>query len=146
MLSIALLVIFATAVAVSAFAFGYQVPLPEQRVNPQTITESGPFANPGLRELAPGKYEAYIIAHIWSFTPNEIKIPAGSTVTFYVTSRDVQHGFLIQGTNVNAQVLPGYVSKLTYHFKKPGTYTFVCNEYCGLGHQAMYGRVIVEAP
>ncbi len=143
-LSIILLLFFALAVGVSAFAFGYQVPIPEQRVNPMKITASGPFAHPGLRELAPGKYEAYILAHIWAFTPNEMHVPVGSRVTFYVTSRDVQHGFLLQGTNVNAQVIPGYVSTLSYHFTKPGTYTFVCNEYCGLGHQSMYGRIIVE--
>ncbi len=142
--SIVILVIFALAVGLSGFAFGFQVPLPEQRVNVQTITQEGPFAKPGLRELAPGKYEAYILAQIWSFNPNEIRVPQGSTVTFYITSKDVQHGFTLQRTNVNVQVLPGYVSKLTYRFDKPGTYTFVCSEYCGVGHQAMYGRIIVE--
>ena len=142
--SIILLVVFALAVGLSGFAFGFQVPIPEQRVNPQTITQQGPFAHPGLRELSPGKYEAYILAQIWSFTPNEIRVPAGSTVTFYITSKDVQHGFLIQGTNINVMVLPGYVSKLTYRFDKPGTYTFVCTEFCGLGHQSMFGRIIVE--
>ncbi len=142
--SIILLVVFALAVGISGFVFGFQVPIPEQRVDPNTITESGPFANPGLRELAPGKYEVYILSQIWSFVPNEIRVPKGSTVTFYVTSKDVQHGFLIQGTNINVQVLPGYVAKLTYRFDKPGTYNFVCTEYCGVGHQAMYGRVIVE--
>ncbi len=142
--SIVLLVIFALAVGLSGFAFGFQVPIPEQRVNPQLIMQQGPFAKPGLRELAPGKYEVYIVAQIWSFNPSEIRVPAGSTVTFYVTSKDVQHGFLIQNTNINIQVLPGYVAKMTYRFDKPGTYNFFCTEYCGLGHQGMFGRVIVE--
>ncbi len=142
--SIAVLAIFAIAIGLTGFVMGFQVPLPEQRVDPALITQEGPFAEPGLRELAPGKYEAYILAQIWSFVPNEIRVPAGSTVTFYVTSKDVQHGFHITGTNVNVQVLPGYVGKITHRFDKPGTYHILCNEYCGLGHQAMYGRVIVE--
>lgn len=142
--SIVLLVTFMLAVGVSAFAFGFQVPAPERQVDPNTVALEGPFAKPGLRELAPGKYEVYILSQIWSFVPNEIRIPAGSTVTFYVTSKDVQHGFLIQGTNINVQVVPGYVSTLTHRFDKPGTYLFVCTEYCGIGHQGMYGRLIVE--
>ncbi len=143
-ISILMLIIFVLAVGASGFAFGFQVPLPEQRVDPARITDEGPFANPGLRELAPGRYEAYIVAQIWSFTPNEIRVPQGSTVTFYITSKDVQHGFTLQKTNVNVQVLPGYVSKLTHRFDTPGTYLFVCSEYCGAGHQSMFGRIIVE--
>jgi cytochrome c oxidase subunit II len=41
-------------------------------------------------------------------------------------------------------VLPGYVSQLTYTFERPGEYLIACNEYCGLGHHAMGGKVIVE--
>ena len=33
-----------------------------------------------------------MVAGIWVFTPNEIHVPAGSTVTFVATSRDVVHG------------------------------------------------------
>ncbi|HFE66111.1 MAG TPA: cytochrome C oxidase subunit II, partial [Chloroflexi bacterium] len=97
-----------------------------------------------VRELAPNKYEAYILAQTWTFLPNRITVPVGSTVTFYVTSKDVQHGFNIQQTNVNMMVVPGEVSTLTLTFDEPGEYTFVCNEYCGVGHQTMYGTVVVE--
>ncbi|RMF35235.1 MAG: cytochrome C oxidase subunit II [Chloroflexi bacterium] len=142
--SIVILIIFTLAIGISGFVYGFQVPVPEQRVDPNTVAQEGPFANPGLRELAPGKYEAYILAQTWSFVPNQIRVPAGSTVTFYITSKDVQHGFRLDKTNVNVMVLPGQVSKLTAHFDQPGEYTFVCTEYCGLGHQAMYGTLIVE--
>jgi cytochrome c oxidase subunit 2 len=60
-----------------------------------------------------------------------------------VTSKDVQHGFQIDGTNVNMQIVPGQVSKLSHTFTVPGEYRFVCHEYCGAGHAAMYGKVIV---
>ncbi|RME88947.1 MAG: cytochrome C oxidase subunit II, partial [Anaerolineae bacterium] len=98
----------------------------------------------GVREIVPGeKYDVYILARIWQFQPAEITVPVGARVTFYVTSADVQHGFKIQNTNANFQVLPGQVSKLTVTFKEPGTYPFICTEYCGAGHAVMSGKVIV---
>ncbi len=144
-----LLVVFAVAIAISAFSYGIQLPAPEQRVDPNVITTPGvsAFADPvdeRLRELGPGRYEVYILAQTWAFLPNEIRIPAGSTITFYVTSRDVVHGFQIERTNINMMVIPGQVSRLTATFDEPGTYNYICNEYCGTGHHIMYGRLIVE--
>jgi cytochrome c oxidase subunit II len=141
--SIILLVVFVVAITISGFAMGIQVPGPSGEVNPQTVAQEEPWSTPGLRELAPGKYEAYILAQIWRWDPAEITVPAGSTVTFYVTSKDVQHGFQIDGTNVNMQIVPGQVSKLSHRFDMPGEYRWVCHEYCGTGHAAMYGKVIV---
>ncbi|HRQ42533.1 MAG TPA: cytochrome c oxidase subunit II [Chloroflexota bacterium] len=148
-ISVLLMLIFATALMVSAFAYGIQVPVPYERVDPNTVATPGasPWGDPvneRVRELAPNKYEAYILAQTWVFLPNKVTVPKGSTVTFYVTSKDVQHGFNIQGTNINMMVLPGQVSTLTATFDKPGTYNVVCNEYCGVGHQTMYATIVVE--
>lgn len=145
--SVILISVFFVAVGVSSFVYGIQVPVPEMRVDPRTIATpapGNPFGEPGLRELAPGRYEAYILAQTWSFSPRQITVPAGSTVTFYVTSKDVQHGFRINETNVNMQIVPGEVSKLTVTFDKPGEYDVVCHEYCGVGHHTMAGKIIVE--
>ncbi len=144
-LTIIMLVAFTAAIGISAFAAGIQVPSPYQRVDPKTIAKTAPFDNPGLRELSPGKYEAYILAQAspWKYYPSEIKVPVGATVTFFVTSVDVQHGFKIQDTNINMQILPGQVSKLTYTFTKAGEFPYECTEYCGVGHQGMFGKIIV---
>jgi cytochrome c oxidase subunit 2 len=145
-LGIAMLLIFAGAIGTSGFAASIQVPQPEARIDPKTVTTEGPFAEPGLHELAPGKYEAYILAQAspWKFSPAEIRVPVGSTVTFYITSADVQHGFDLYNTNINMMALPGQISKLTVTFDTPGEYPYVCHEYCGVGHQNMYGKIIVE--
>lgn len=147
--SFVLLVLFASAVSVAAFALGIQVPAPEQRVDPRTVVTdpNSPWSNPGLREVSPGVYDAYILARAvpnWEYLPKEITIPVGSRVTFYVTSPDVQHGFKIQNTNANFMVIPGQVSKLTITFNNAGTYNFICTEFCGAGHGVMYGAVIVK--
>ncbi|MEZ4622189.1 MAG: cytochrome c oxidase subunit II [Caldilineaceae bacterium] len=149
-ISLIMLVVFTIFIVLSGFAWGIQLPGVYQRIDPATLGDAGsPFAEPGLRELAPGKYEAYMTAQVWSFTPSEIRIPVGSEVTFYVTSRDVQHGFKIMETNVNMMVLPGQVSTLKATFVKPGTYNLICHEYCGaggptIGHHTMYAQIIVE--
>jgi cytochrome c oxidase subunit 2 len=145
-LSIVLLVVFFALVTIAGFALGFQVPGPETRVDPQTVTQSGPFAEPGLRQIAEGEYEAYVVARVFSFDPAEIEVPVGSEVTIYVTSPDVQHGFKMQDTNVNFMVIPGQVSRLTYTFDRVGEFPYICTEYCGLGHAAMFGRVRVVQP
>jgi cytochrome c oxidase subunit 2 len=152
-ISVVVVLVFIIAVTVSSFAVGVQLPGQYARIQPEDFSDpNNPFSDPGLRELAPGKYEAYITAQTWSFVPSEIRIPVGSEITFYVTARDVQHGFKLLGTNVNMMVLPGQISSLKAVFDEPGTYDFICHEYCGyvegspIGHHTMYGQVIVEDP
>lgn len=153
MFSVALIVVFAIAVGISGLVYGIALPEPPEgfEVDPQTVATPGvsPWgeqpADARLHELVPGKeYEVYLLAQTWTFLPNRITIPAGAKLTFYVTSKDVIHGFRVDETNINMMVIPGEVSKLTATFDEPGTYNFVCHEYCGAGHHTMYGQVIVE--
>lgn len=146
--AVALLVVFMGALAVSSFAFGIRVPTAYEKVDPRTVaTPPSPWGLPAeerIRELSPGNYEVYLLAQMWQFSPNTITVPAGSRVTFYSTSKDVQHGFKIIDTNINIMALPGEVGVLTATFDEPGTYNFVCHEYCGALHHTMYGQVVVE--
>lgn len=143
--SILLLVAFAVTVGVAGFALGFQVPGDEARVDPNTVAGEPPFNEPGLRELVPGEeYEVYMLSRQFLFEPNQITVPQGARVTFFITSTDVQHGFKLQDTNVNMQIVPGQVSRLTATFDEPGEYPYICHEFCGLGHAAMFGTLIVE--
>lgn len=142
--AIVVLIGMITATTIAAFAMGIQVPTPERRVDPKIVASEGPFSQPGLRDMGGGKYEAYILAQAWQWNPREIRVPVGSTVTFFLTSKDVQHGFHLWDTNLNVMVLPGQVSRVTVTFDEAGEYPFVCNEYCGVGHHTMDGVLIVE--
>lgn len=151
--AVAMSAVFIAAITVAALSFGITVPGVTARIDPATLTDpNNPFANPGLRELAPGKYEVYMVAQTWNFVPDRIEVPAGSEVTFYLTARDVIHGIKIANTNVNMMALPGQVSVLRAKFDKPGVYNYICHEYCGyvanapIGHHTMYGQLIVTAP
>lgn len=143
--SILLLVVFFATVSISGFALGFQVNGEDAEVDPRTVLDSPPWSEPGVRQVAPGEYVAYVVAKTWVFEPNKIEIPVGSTVTIYVTSPDLQHGFKITDTNVNMQVVPGQVSKLEYTFEEVGEFPYICTEYCGRGHAAMFGTVSVVA-
>ena len=53
------------------------------------------------------------------------------------------HGFLITGTNINLMLVPGYVSSLNARFDTPGERLMPCHEFCGTGHEGMWGRIKV---
>ena len=84
-----------------------------------------------------------MLAQAGSFAPRELVVPVGAEVDIYVASSDLQHGFKITDTNINMQIVPGQVSKLTFTFDEIGEYPYICTEYCGQGHAAMFGTVQV---
>ena len=62
----------------------------------------------------------------------------------HISSTDLQHGFSLQPLNMNFQVLPGYDHVLMITPTSTGVFPIVCNEFCGIGHHTMTGRIIVE--
>lgn len=143
-LSLIVLLAFLAAISISVFAHGISLPGVENRFDPNSIFQKPPFDKPGMKEVSPGQYEVHMVGMIWSFLPNEIRVPVGSKLTIHATSRDVTHGLMIQGTNLNLMLLPGLISTGSATFNEPGEYLFLCHEYCGLAHHAMAGKVMVE--
>ncbi len=141
---VAMLAFFIAVIATEAVVEGFVPPSGMQTIDPTKVAQTPPFDHPGLHKIADKAYEVYYVAQIFQFTPREITVPVGSHVTFYVTSSDVEHGFSIPQTGVNANVTPGWVNSVAHTFNIAGTYLLVCNEYCGAGHQAMAAKVIVQ--
>jgi cytochrome c oxidase subunit 2 len=56
---------------------------------------------------------------------------------------DLQHGFSLQPTNINVQVHPGYELVMTVTPNETGEFGVICNEFCGIGHHTMVGRIHV---
>jgi cytochrome c oxidase subunit 2 len=77
-----------------------------------------------------------------------VDVPAGSTVEFRVTTLDVNHGFSLYSPDhhiiAQTQAMPGYVNRLRVRFDRPGTYTVMCLEFCGMAHHRMRGVVEVR--
>lgn len=95
-----------------------------------------------LPVVEPPAGDVYMIARQWQWSPI-LELQAGETYRLHLSSLDVQHGFSIQPVNMNFQVVPGYDYVLTIT-PTAGTYTIICNQFCGLGHYQMSGRIIVK--
>ncbi|MFZ0890626.1 MAG: cytochrome c oxidase subunit II [Candidatus Binataceae bacterium] len=145
------LVVFLAALAYSTLGLGVVLPTESGRVYCRSnqkllkvLRQTPPFNAPGLKQIAPGRYEAVVIGRTWAFTPDEIDVPVGAEVTFRATSADVVHGFFIPNTRVNMMLIPGEISVATYKFTRPGEYLILCHEYCGMLHHTMSGKVVVK--
>jgi cytochrome c oxidase subunit 2 len=144
-LSIGIIVLL---IAMAAFAGIHQAVMPQTRietVDPRTLHIAGEFieSNLGSAVEADGSVTVRAVGQQYSFTPQCILIPTDTPITFRATSADVVHGFLIQHTNVNTMLIPGYVSTTTTRFAAPAESYMPCHEFCGVGHEGMWGRIKV---
>lgn len=134
---------FVLLIAYSLATEGAHIAQRSGRTTPDQLTSNPLFAEPGVRTMAPNQYQVTVVAQAFAFAPAEIRLPVGAEVDFFLTSRDVIHGFQIQDTNVNVEVLPSEISYLRYTFDKAGEFRLTCNEYCGISHQNMLGKIII---
>jgi cytochrome c oxidase subunit II len=93
-------------------------------------------------EPPPGS-DAYLVAQMWRWYPI-LKLRQGQTYRLHISSLDLQHGLGIVPMNMNFHVVPGYDHVITVTPTTTGTFTIVCNEFCGIGHHLMTGKIIVE--
>ena len=141
-------VILVLLVAMATFAALHQGAMPQSRVetvDPRTLHLGGEFIESNLGSaLEPdGSVTVRGIGQQYSFTPSCMVLPTNTLITFRATSADVVHGFLIDGTNINLMLVPGYVSSLNARFETPGERPMPCHEFCGMGHEGMWGRIKV---
>jgi cytochrome c oxidase subunit 2 len=157
---IATLMVVVMIVIVAWTAVGMKIH-PPSNVEPIDSTQlhlTDEFAedNLGVQRAPDGTVVARLVMARYMVRPSEITVPAGVPIVVRVASADVLHGLHVAGTNIGTQVVPGYVSQVrtTIHFAdvaKIGianpdgsvTVPIYCNEYCGLGHQSMWGRIKV---
>jgi cytochrome c oxidase subunit 2 len=132
------------ALAYGSLGLDIHLPTRAGEIDPLKVRETAPFDQPGVREVAPGRYEVVMTGQIWSFTPNVVEVPRGAEVTFIVTTPDVIHGFHIENTRINMMLIPGQITKNRHRFDRPGEYAIICHEYCGVAHHTMYGKVVVK--
>ena len=91
----------------------------------------------------PAGGDAYLIARMWSWQP-VLELEKGQTYRLHLSSLDLQHGFSLYPMNINYMVIPGQDYVITVTPTTSGEFSIVCNEYCGLGHHTMLGKLIVK--
>ncbi|MDH5403905.1 MAG: hypothetical protein OEY49_15515 [Candidatus Heimdallarchaeota archaeon] len=85
-----------------------------------------------------------VVASQYTFTFNgstTIELQVGVNYIFNLTTTDTTHGFGLYDTNgillIQAQIVPGHPTNLSYTFEETGLYSVYCMEYCSAGHHAM---------
>ena len=78
--------------------------------------------------------DVYLIARLWDWWPI-IELEKDKTYKLHLTSMDFNHGFSLQ---------PGYEHVIKVTPNQSGTFSIVCNEFCGIGHANMAGRIYVK--
>lgn len=84
-----------------------------------------------------------VVAKKFTFVPGEIHVAMGETVVFQLTAPEVPMGFSLPDFNQRVDVIPGKVATLRLTPDKTGTFTFLCDLFCGSGHEDMNGTLIV---
>ena len=113
----------------------------EAMVTAHTVGKDEESGQP-IVQPPPGS-DIYMLARLWEWYPI-LKLKKDQTYRLHLSSLDWQHGFSLQPVNINVQVHPKYDLVMTVTPDQAGTYTVICNEYCGVGHHTMTGRIIVD--
>ena len=91
----------------------------------------------------PAGSDIYLLGRLWQWYPI-LDLEKDKTYRLHLSSMDWQHGFSVQPVNINIQVVPGYEMVITMTPDSAGEYGIVCNEYCGIGHHMMVGKIYVK--
>lgn len=91
----------------------------------------------------PAGSDIYLLGRLWAFWPI-LELEKDKTYRLHITAMDYNHGMSIQPANINIQLVPGFEHVVTITPNQSGTYSLVCNEYCGIGHHRMVSRLYVK--
>jgi len=84
-----------------------------------------------------------ITAKKFNYTPGEVKLKKGVPVILEFRTLDVLMGFNLPDFNARADIVPGKTTRLRVVPDKTGTFVFLCDVFCGTGHEEMNGKLIV---
>ena len=105
------------------------------RLHSSSDSTQGTPANPRLINISARRY---------AFTPNLVTIKKGETVTIRLTSEDRIHGFYSKPLKIDEVIEPGKATEVTITPSESGTFTTICDHFCGAGHGNMNMTIVVE--
>jgi cytochrome c oxidase subunit 2 len=85
-----------------------------------------------------------VSARRFTYTPSVIELKRGEPVTLELTTEDVFMGFNVPDFGVRADIIPGRTNTLAFTPDKAGTFIFLCDVFCGDGHETMSGKMVVS--
>ena len=84
-----------------------------------------------------------ITAKRFEFAPNQITLKKGETVKLRLTSADVMHGFFQRAFKIDEMIEPGKTTEVTISPQVAGTFTTICDHFCGVNHGSMKMTFVV---
>jgi cytochrome c oxidase subunit II len=93
-----------------------------------------------------GPVDVYLAAFSWGYAPAVLRLEAGTPYRFQMMALDVAHGASIHlGSGARIiRLRPGVLVEQELTFHAPGEYLVYCTIYCGVLHDRMQGKIIVE--
>jgi cytochrome c oxidase subunit 2 len=85
-----------------------------------------------------------ITAKRFEFSPNKITLKKGEPVTLRLTTADVVHGFFLRPLKIDELISPEKPTEITITPETAGTFTTICDHFCGVNHGNMKMTVVVE--
>ena len=86
-----------------------------------------------------------VVARKFVFLPSEIQLKLGEPVVLEFTAPEVVMGFSVPELKVRTDIIPGQVARLRLRPERVGTFDFLCDIFCGDGHEGMAGKLVVSA-
>ena len=96
----------------------------------------------GARAAEPRVIEIH--AKRFGFTPDQITLKKGETVKIRLVSEDVTHGFFLRPLKIDEEVSPGQPTEIVLTPDKTGTFTTICDHFCGVNHGNMKMTIVVS--
>ncbi len=84
-----------------------------------------------------------VVATKFVFSANEIRLRKGEPVTLVLSSPDFAHGFAVPDLDARVDLIPGKTVELTVKPDRAGRFVFLCDNFCGEGHDKMTGVIVV---
>jgi len=127
-------------VEVVAYQWGWNYRLPgEDRILGKTDAKLVSYENPyGLNLNDPNGKDDIIVQDA------DLHLQIDQPVKINLRSLDVIHNFYVPQFRAKMDTLPGIVSYYWFTPTKTGKYEILCAEFCGTGHYAMRGTVLVD--
>jgi cytochrome c oxidase subunit 2 len=85
-----------------------------------------------------------VVARKFVFIPNEITVRQGESVVLEFTAPEVAMGFFAPALGLRALLVPGEVARVPFTADKAGRFDFLCDVFCGDGHEGMNGHLVVQ--
>ena len=93
--------------------------------------------------LNPPAHRIALTATRFEFSMKEISVIRGRPATLVLTTPDFVHGFGLPDFNVRVDLIPGKTVEVTFTPDRAGRFVFLCDNFCGEGHDRMTGFLVV---